>query len=194
MCESEMMVYRGLPPRGKTWEWVVIDDHAIAAVTPKGASGARARSTRRARELFSAGRTAYESIGIEDVAEKRKEGQLTAVAWGCEVQGRRGRAGSKRAKRAALAALTLDLVTLGCTTVEVLQSVVGLWSDVLLYRREAYAVFGARTVQGRFAANNSHLARSRTERPAGGRLLGAAPGLPVARDGRAGVTRIGRLP
>ena len=32
MDQSEMMVYRGLPPRGKTWEGVVIDDHAIAAV------------------------------------------------------------------------------------------------------------------------------------------------------------------
>ena len=59
------------------------------------------------------------------------------------MQGRRGRAGSRRAKRAALAALTLDLVLLGCTTVELLQSIVGLWSDVLLYRREAYAVFNA---------------------------------------------------
>ena len=125
MHESEMMVYRGLPSRGKTWEGVVIDDHAIAAVTRRGAPSAT-HATCRARELFSAGRAAYESIGIEDVAEKRKEGQLTAVAWACEVQGRRGRAGSKRAKRAALAALTLDLVTLGCTTVEVLQSVVGL--------------------------------------------------------------------
>ena len=60
MNESEMMVYRGLPPRGKTWEGVVIDDHAIAAVTRKGKrSGTRA--TRRAHELFNAGRAAYES-------------------------------------------------------------------------------------------------------------------------------------
>ena len=142
MRESEMMVYRGLPPRGKTWEGVVIDDHAIAAVTRRGAPSATP-ATRRARELFSAGRAAYESIGIEDVAEKRQQGQLDAVAWGCEVQGRRGRAGSRRAKRAALAALTLDLVMIGCTTVELLQSIVGLWSDVLLYRREAFAVFSA---------------------------------------------------
>ena len=142
MHESEMMVYRGLPPRGKTWEGVVIDDHAIAAVTRRGAPSATP-ATRRARELFSAGRAAYESIGIEDVAEKRQQGQLDAVAWGCEVQGRRGRAGSRRAKRAALAALTLDLVMIGCTTVELLQSIVGLWSDVLLYRREAFAVFSA---------------------------------------------------
>ena len=142
MNESEMMVYRGLPPRGKTWEGVVIDDHVIAAVTRRS-TRAGTRAARRAHELFSAGSAAYESIGIEDVAEKRQLGQLDAVAWGCEVQGRRGRAGSRRAKRAALAALTLDLVTIGFTTVEVLQSIVGLWNDVLLYRREAFAVFGA---------------------------------------------------
>ena len=142
MSTSEMMVYRGLPPRGKTWEGVVIDDHAIAAVSRRGKrSGARA--LRRAQQLFNAGRAAYASIGIDDVAEKRQQGQLDAVAWGCELQGRRGRAGSRRAKRAALAALTLDLVTIGCTTVKLLQSIVGLWSDVLLYRREAYAVFDA---------------------------------------------------
>ena len=142
MSTSEMVVYRGLPPRGKTWEGVVIDDHAIAAVSRRGKrSGARA--LRRAQQLFNAGRAAYESIGIEDVAEKRLQGQLDAVAWGCEVQGRRGRTGSRRAKRAALATLTLDLVTIGCTTVELLQSVVGLWSDVLLYRPEAFAVISA---------------------------------------------------
>ena len=77
MDQSEMMVYRGLPPRGKTWEGVVIDDHAIAAVTRSG-TRSKTRAARRACELFNAGRAAYESIGIEDVAEKRLQGQLDA--------------------------------------------------------------------------------------------------------------------
>ena len=73
MCESEMMVYRGLPPRGKTWEGIVIDDHAIAAVTPKGASGAPARSTRRARELFSAGAPRTSSSASKTLLRSRRK-------------------------------------------------------------------------------------------------------------------------
>ena len=59
MQESEMMVYRGLPPRGKTWEGVIIDDHVIAAVTRRS-TRAGTRAARRAHELFSAGSAAYE--------------------------------------------------------------------------------------------------------------------------------------
>ena len=59
----------------------------------------------------------YASIGVPDVEEKRQTGALTAVAWGCELQGVRGRAGSPRCRRAALAALTVALCSLGVTTV-----------------------------------------------------------------------------
>ena len=62
------------------------------------------------------------------------------MAWGCEIQGVRGRAGAPRARRAALAALTVALCELGVKTIELLQRVVGLWVDVLLYRRAAFAI------------------------------------------------------
>ena len=70
----------------------------------------------------------------------KKSDAPTAVAWGCEIQGVRRRAGAPRAHRAALTALTVALCELGVTTIELLQRVVGLWVDVLLYRRAAFAV------------------------------------------------------
>ena len=62
--------------------------------------------------------------------------------WGCEVRGRAGRAGAARSKRAALAALTLGVAFCGAVTVDLLRKLLGLWTDVLLYR-DAFALIGA---------------------------------------------------
>ena len=82
-------------------------------------------------------------VGVPDVVEKRKEGTLNTVVWGCEVQGRRGRAGAPRERRMAIAALTVELCTLGFTTIGLLQTLCGLWVDVLLYRRCCFAFLRA---------------------------------------------------
>ena len=80
---------------------------------------------------------------MPDVAAKRQDGLRTAVVWGCELQGDRGRAGGPRTRRAALAALTLALCLARVATPELLGRVLGLWTDLLLYRRAAYAVLSA---------------------------------------------------
>ena len=142
MPPDVLLTYRGVPPAGKVWEGVVIDDHAVAAAVPRR-GWRRSRPARRARELFDAGRRAYDSIGVPDVDDKRQEGQRTAIIWGCELQGGRGRAGGPRVRRAALAALTLELCVGRVTTVDLLARLVGLWVDLLLYRRAAFAVLSA---------------------------------------------------
>ena len=135
MKQEEMLTYRCAPPRGPVYEGVVIDDHCVVAQVPKTKRWRRSKAYMRAVELHGAAQMAYASIGVEDVEEKRQSGALTAVARGCEIQGLRGRAGSPRPRRAALAALTIALCSLGVATVELLQRIVGLWVDVLLYRR-----------------------------------------------------------
>ena len=137
-----LLSYRGLPPAGRVYEGVMIDDHAVAAAVPRR-HWQSSDAGRRGRELFEAGRRAYASIGVPDVADKRQDGRLTATVWGCEIQGARGRAGGPRVRRAALAALTLSLCEGRVTTVDLLARVVGLWVDLLLYRRAAFAVLGA---------------------------------------------------
>ena len=141
MNPGTIVTYRNPPPRGRVWEGVMIDDHVIVAAVPRGPRWRSAPDASKAAELFDAGRAAYASVGVEDVPDKRQEAKLVATVWGCELQGRRGVAGAPRVKRAALAALTIDLAMAACTTVELLRQVVGLWTDVLLYRRDAFAVF-----------------------------------------------------
>ena len=75
--------------------------------------------------------------------KKRRIDVPEAVVWGCEVRGRAGRAGAARSKRAALAALTLGVALCGVVTVDLLRMLRGLWTDVLLYRRDAFALIGA---------------------------------------------------
>ena len=110
---------------------------------PAGRHWASSPPARRAAALFEAGRHACAEAGIPDVDAKRREGACIAVMWGAETQGARGRAGAPRARRAALIALTVRLALLRACTVELLASVLGLWVDALLYRREGMAVLGA---------------------------------------------------
>ena len=66
-----------------------------------------------------------------------------AVVWGCEVRGRAGGAGAARAKRCAVAALTVSVALHGAVTVDLLRRLLGLWTDNIAYRREAFGAVGA---------------------------------------------------
>ena len=86
MPAESMLTYRGVPPAGKIYEGVIIDDHVVAAAVPRR-SWKQSPAGRRTRELHEAGRHAYAAIGVPDVADKRQDGLRTAIAWGCELQG-----------------------------------------------------------------------------------------------------------
>ena len=128
----------------------------------------------RAVELHGAAQKAYASIGVSDVEEKRQVGEPTAVAWGCEIQGVRGRAGASRARRAALTALTVALCEFGVTTIELLQRVVGLWVDVLLYRRAAFAVL---RIMYQGSASSNARRRRQSSASCGAIVCGRVPGM-----------------
>ena len=129
-------------PRAPVSQGVVIGDQVTAAVVPLHARHGTATAA-EARRLFGATLAAYSAAGAHDDPEKRQEDVATAVVWGCEVQGRAGRVGVARAKRAAIAAVTLAIALAGCSSVDLLRRVLGLWTDVLLYRRDVFAVLGA---------------------------------------------------
>ena len=137
MCDDTVLSYRGLMPEGSVYEGAYIDDRAVFAEVPAGRHWASSPAARRAVGLFDAGRSACAEAGIPDVEEKLREGVRVATIWGCEMQGGRGRAGAPRARR------TVRLAMLRACSAELLASVLGLWVDVLLYRRAGLAVLGA---------------------------------------------------
>ena len=149
----EEMPYRAHAPNGRVCGGVMIDDFVVAARVPLSTHGACPgnRAAEHASELFTRAREAYKAAGVPDVDEKRRECVDDAVVWGCEIRGREGRVGSALLKRAGLAALSISIAASGVGTGSLLSTVLGLWVDVLLYRRPAFALLDAlpRFVQGR---------------------------------------------
>ena len=98
----------------------MIDDQAIAAITPKAHPRA-GDAAREARDIFSRTLEAYESNRLTDVPKKRRVDVAKTTVWGCGVRGRAGRAGAPRALRAALSALTIRVALCGAVTVDLLR-------------------------------------------------------------------------
>ena len=140
--DQQTISYRKPWPRSKVAKGVVIDDQAIVAITPTRQPRA-GEAAAEARRCFQKTLAAYDDGCLQDVQKKRRIDVPEAVVWGCEVRGRAGRAGAARSKRTALAALTLGVALCGAVTVDLLRRLLGLWTDILLYRRDAFALIGA---------------------------------------------------
>ena len=138
----ETIAYGKAWPRGRVAEGVMIDDKVTAVIAPNSGAGYR-ELVAEGRRRFERTLDALHGAGLEDVPKKRKLQVSEAVVWGCEVRGRAGRAGAPRARRGALSALTVGVALLGAATVDLLMRLMGLWTDTLLYRREAFAAVGA---------------------------------------------------
>ena len=135
--------YRQPPPRGRVWEGVYIDDHAVVSVTGPGRG-----KCEEAWRLHNVARAQYAAAGVPDSAEKRAEGAAEFCVWGAEVRGKAGDGvgsgvGVPRVKRWGVCVVATQLALLGHATLEVLRTVVGLLVDAFLYRRPLLAVVGA---------------------------------------------------
>ena len=101
--QAEMITYRGTFPAGDVAEGVMIDDHAVVAQVPATRGWQKAAAARRATTLHENGRAAYRSIGVPDVDDKRREGQLTATIWGAPMSTRQSQR-SQSSTRSAVGA------------------------------------------------------------------------------------------
>ena len=142
MLPDQTIAYGQPWPRSKVAQGVMIDDQVTAAITRRAQPHAGEAATEASR-IFGRTLEAYGSASLTDVPKKRKVDVAEAVAWGCEVRGRAGRAGSARARRAALSALSVSVALCGAVTVDLVRRLLGLWTDCLVYRREAFGAVGA---------------------------------------------------
>lgn len=142
MVPEQTIAYRRPWPRGKAAQGVMIDDQVTAAKTPRAQPHA-GDAAREARRLFEGTLKAYGGVGLSDIPKKRKVDVAEAIVWGCEVRSRAGRAGGARTRRCAVSALTVSVARCGAVTVDLLRRLLGLWTDSLVYRREALAAIGA---------------------------------------------------
>ncbi len=142
MAAERTLGYRARFPASDVVEGVMIDDRVIGARVPRK-RWRRSRAARLARRLLAGDARAYASVGTADVPTKRQRFALTATAWGAEIRGAAGKVGAPRARRAALSALSVRIARAGVASPALLARVLGLWTDVLLYRREAFSVIDA---------------------------------------------------
>ena len=142
MDPGRTLGYRARVPDSDVVEGVMIDDRVVGARVPRR-RWKRSPAARLAARLLKGDARAYASVGTADVAAKRQRFALTAVAWGAEVRGAAGKVGAPRARRAALAALSVHLAHLGIAPPSLVGRVLGLWTDVMLYRREVFTVVDA---------------------------------------------------
>ena len=160
MIPEHTIAYRRPWPRSKVAQGVMIDDQVTTAIVPRThpRAGDAAAS---ARDVFERTLKAYGAVGLTDVPKKRRVDVPDAIVWGCEVRGRAGRAGAARTRRCAVAALAVSVALCGAVTVDLLRRLLGLWTDNLVYRREAFAAIGAlyRFVE-QYKTDPQHLVRT----------------------------------
>ena len=120
-------------PRGRVWQGVVVDDHAIIARVCPATGGA---AVQRARELWASAQEAYTAEGLTPVPEKCIVEASAGRVWGAWLDGRLGTVGVPRARRAELGMVSLDVAALGWGSRGMRRQLTGLWVHPILYRRE----------------------------------------------------------
>ena len=141
---EHLIAYRDPWPRGPTAEGVMVDDHVVTQVIPRGSS--RSAALRRVESGPRAARfgdeavlqrtaSAYASAQLAPKPSKSVRFASQVEVWGAYVDGRRGAVRSKLDVHWRALALTLDLLALGRASVEMWRAAVSLWVHVLLFRR-----------------------------------------------------------
>ena len=144
MLSEHLIAYRDPWPRGPTAEGVMVDDHVVTQVVPRGASRAAAlrrvesgpRSAKFGDEtVLQRSSSAYAGARLAPKPSKSVRFAAQVEVWGAHVDGRRGAVRSKLDVHWRALALTLDLLALGRASVEMWRAAVSLWVHVLLFRR-----------------------------------------------------------
>ena len=132
---SEQVAYKHPVPRGPGYELLCIDDHAYLLRVPHKAVSKEPPPSRADQKIFARAGKQYASVNLRTSPKKAVRNAYKATILGGEIDGIRGDICAPRLKTVALCALTLELVLLGFTTTELLQSIIGSWIFVVMFRR-----------------------------------------------------------
>ena len=138
---EEFVSYRKVFPRGKTMEFLSIDDHMTAQVCTLSEHKAQARL--RDTSIFEACDVAYPKVGLVQHPKKRRRNVTSGVFLGADVDGMDGLVCAPRHRIGVLSRLTSVIVRKGCCSSSLLSAVLGLWTHVLMFRRPLFAILQA---------------------------------------------------
>ena len=128
--DDTLLRYCAPVPRGPVWEGIIIDDRTVASKIPRCV-----RPTESPAIQF--GPVAYEAVGLPRKLSKAFRGATNVEVWGARVDGREGTVRAKDDSVQRTVAYTMAVFALGVATVDIWQSVLGLWTHLLLFRRVA---------------------------------------------------------
>ena len=120
-------------PRGPVWEGIIIDDRTVASKIPRCVRPSESPA-------IQIGPVAYEAVGLPRKLSKAFRGATNVEVWGARVDGREGTVRAKDDSVQRTVAFTMAVLALGVATVDIWQSVLGLWTHLLLFRRVAFGL------------------------------------------------------
>lgn len=138
---DEVIAYRQPIPRDPFYELLTIDDHVGLQKVLKGVA-LEDQATRDKEVIANAG-MAYEQVGLTSHPGKRQRQVAHSTVSGAEVNGTLGCVSAPRSRGAMLVFVTAILVQKQQTTRRILQSIIGNWVHVLLFRRPGFSVLEA---------------------------------------------------
>ena len=151
------VAYRKPLPRGRTLLLLCIDDLGVLQKIPRGISSKSTSCYRGDLLLLDKAEVAYKRAGLRTSAKKAVRNQCCATILGGEIDGRRGTLNAPRLRILALSRITLRLVVLGWVTKHLLDTIIGSWIFVLLFRRPLLAFFNDVFHEGEHCKNRHEI-------------------------------------
>lgn len=143
LLPSQQVTYRHPFPRGSVYQMLCIDDYAILQKVPKRLSLSQETGNREDLKLLESAEKAYTAEGLRSSKKKTVKNSKKSVVLGGEVDGIRGTVSAPGLRVLALCKLTLAVAKLGHATKHLIQSILGCWIFVLLFRRPLLALLSS---------------------------------------------------
>ena len=135
LSNDQWIQYRKELPRGDTFQLLCIDDYGVLQKVPRGMPAASHQAKREDHRLLNLANNAYNSVGLRSSSKKAVRDSYKCTLLGGEVDGRLGLVNAPRLRILMLCRLTLQLVSIGYATKQLLETIIGSWIFVLMFRR-----------------------------------------------------------
>lgn len=136
--DDQWAQYRRPLPRGDVLQLLCIDDYAVLQKVPRGL-GLRKTSGvdtvhREDLRLLNRANKAYSNVGLRSSEKKAVRDSFHTTILGGELDGRRGLVNAPRLRVLVLCKITLRLIQIGFCTKPLLETIVGCWIFILMFR------------------------------------------------------------
>ena len=141
-----LLTSKGPVPRGPEYYGIVIDDYVSISAVPSSSPGPT-KASKQADKIVDV----YQKVHLLPHEEKATRDQVISEFWGVHLDGSRGQLRGSLKRSVPLAHIAMDVARLGYCSVDLMQTTIGSFISLLLFRRRLLAILNAlfQTVRGR---------------------------------------------